>query len=489
VVLREARPVEMVFRGLTFMITSSRTETATPDGPDARQNDAVIFAAERAATAAAHDEDATESDQQAAPHTRRGMDHFLIEGGRPLSGTVSISGAKNAVLPLMAAALLAPGRHVFRNVPRLKDVTTMASVLEVLGARCALEDHTLTVDTSGVNSVEAPYELVRTMRASVYVLGPLLARFGRARVSLPGGCAWGPRPVDLHIRGIQRLGAEVEIDHGYIAATSERLHGAKIILDVTSVGATGNILMAASLADGVTVIENAACEPEITALADYLNAMGAHVTGQGTKRIEVTGAGSLTPAEADVIPDRIEAGTFMVAGSITGSTIRLQDVNPDHLTAVTRKLEAAGTRVVADGTEMIISGPDRSEAVNVLTAPFPGFPTDMQAQIMALATTARGASVITDTIYADRFTHVAELQRLGADIHLDRNVAIVNGVRQLKAAPVMATDIRASAGLILAALCAEGETHISRIYHIDRGYEAIEAKLSALGASVRRERG
>ncbi len=414
------------------------------------------------------------------------MDYFLIEGGRTLNGRVAVGGAKNAVLALMPAAILAPGVHTFRNVPDLRDTRTMMQVLETLGARCVLTDHTLTVDTSTVTALEAPYELVKTMRASVYVLGPLLARFRSARVSLPGGCAWGPRPVDLHIAGMQALGATVEIDHGFITATAEQLRGGSIDLDVTSVGATGNIMMAAALADGVTVIENAACEPEITALGEYINAMGGRVTGLGTKRVQVEGVRELRAAETDVIADRIEAGTFMAAAAITGSTLRLANVIPDHLTAVTHKFEAMGVRVACDGADLIVSGPDRLDAVSVLTAPFPGFPTDMQAQIMAMATIAKGTSVITETIYHDRFTHVAELKRMGADIRLDRNVAIVSGARHLTGAPVMATDLRASACLILAALVADGETKISRIYHVDRGYEAIEQRLNALGASVQR---
>lgn len=424
--------------------------------------------------------------EEAAP--KRGMDYFVIEGGRPLSGTVPIGGAKNAVLPLMTAALLAPGRHVFHNVPLLRDVDTMARVLEVLGARCQRTDHSLLVDTTDVSSVEAPYDLVRTMRASVYVLGPLLARYGHARVSLPGGCAWGPRPVDLHIRGMEMLGAEVTLEHGYIVANAERLRGASIHHAVTSVGATGNIMMAAALAEGVTVIDNAACEPEITALGEYLVQMGARIRGLGTTRVEIEGVRDLTPGEVSVIPDRIEAGTFLVAGAITGSTIRLRHVNTDHLTAVIRVLEAMGSRIVGDNHDLVVSGPERSDAGTVETEPFPGFPTDMQAQVMALASIARGTSTITETIYHDRFTHVPELNRLGADIRVDGNVATIHGVRHLSGATVMATDLRASAALILAALCAEGETTIRRIYHIDRGYENIEEKLAALGASVRRGR-
>lgn len=422
------------------------------------------------------------------PDVKRGMDFFLVEGGRPLAGVIPISGAKNAVLPLMSAALMAPGRHVFHNVPRLRDVSTMARVLEVLGAACTFEGHTLIVDTTHADKWEAPYELVKTMRASIYVLGPLLARLGHARVSLPGGCAWGPRPVDLHIGAMEQFGAELEIDHGYIVAHSDRLRGARIVHQQVSVGATAQIMMAAALADGVTVLENAAAEPDVVALADYINAMGGHITGHGTKHIEIEGVRELRAAEATVIPDRIEAGTFLVAGAITGSTLRLTGVAAEHIAATIHVCEAMGAHVLLDGSDVIVSGPDRPHAANVTTAPFPGFPTDMQAQIMALASVARGTSVLSETIYHDRFTHVAELRRLGADIKLEGAVAIINGVRHLSGAPVMATDLRASACLILAALCADGETKITRIYHVDRGYETIETKLNAVGARIVRDR-
>ncbi len=422
------------------------------------------------------------------PDVKRGMDFFLVEGGRPLAGTIPVSGAKNAALPLMSAALLAPGRHVFHNVPRLRDVSTMARVLEVLGATCTFEGHTLIVDTTNAHGWEAPYELVKTMRASIYVLGPLLARLGRARVSLPGGCAWGPRPVDLHIGAMERFGAEVAIEHGYIVAQSPRLTGARIVHQNVSVGATAQIMMAAALADGVTVLENAAAEPDVVALAEYINAMGGRISGHGTKHIEIEGVRELHAAEATVIPDRIEAGTFLVAAAITGSTLRLTGVAAEHIAAIIHACEAMGAQVLLDGADVVVSGPDRPEAASVTTAPFPGFPTDMQAQFMSLAAIARGTSVLTETIYHDRFTHVAELRRLGADIKLEGAVAIINGVRHLSGAPVMATDLRASACLILAALCADGETKITRIYHVDRGYEAIETKLNAVGARVVRDR-
>jgi len=415
------------------------------------------------------------------------LEKIVVEGGRTLRGEVAVSGAKNAALPIMAATLLAPGLHRIHNVPRLRDVRTMGRLLELLGAEVSADGHTLTIDTSGVKHTEAPYELVKTMRASIYVLGPLLARYGRARVSLPGGCAWGPRPVNLHIRGMQELGASVELDHGYIVAEAERLKGAEIAFDVTSVGATGNLMMAAVLAEGRTVIENAACEPDIVDLAGYLKAMGARVEGVGTKRVVIHGVEELVPSEYTIIPDRIEAGTFMVAGAMVGEEVKVTGCRPEHCTALIAKLEEAGVRVEVSGDSVCVRGVDRPEPIRVSTAPYPGFPTDMQAQITALLTVARGTSVVTDTIYLDRFTHVPELARLGADIELDANVAVVKGVESLSGAPVMATDIRASAALILAGLRAKGRTDVSRIYHIDRGYEAIEKKLSALGASIWRE--
>jgi len=415
------------------------------------------------------------------------VEKIVIEGGRTLNGEVAVGGAKNVALPIMTATLLAPGLHKIRNVPRLRDVRTMSRLLELLGAQVRAEGHTLTIDTTEVTSTEAPYELVKTMRASIYVLGPLLGRYGKARVSLPGGCAWGPRPVNLHIRGMEELGAEVELDHGYIVAKAGKLRGAEIAFDITSVGATGNIMMAAVLADGVTVIENAACEPDIVDLAGFLSAMGAKIEGAGTKRVVIEGVGSLRPAEYSIIPDRIEAGTFMVAGALTGGEVKVTGCKPGHCTAVIAKLEEAGVAVDVAGDCVTVKGVGRPAPIKVSTAPYPGFPTDMQAQIIALASVSTGTSVVTDTIYHDRFTHVPELARLGADIELDANVAVVKGVESLSGAPVMATDIRASAALILAGLRATGRTDVSRIYHIDRGYEAIEKKLSALGAKIWRE--
>jgi UDP-N-acetylglucosamine 1-carboxyvinyltransferase len=418
-----------------------------------------------------------------------GMDEVWIEGGRRLKGTVAVSGSKNATLPVLTATLLAPGIYRFTNVPNLRDVSTMLELLSLFGVRSRREDgQALFVDSTGAHNAEAPYDLVKTMRASVYVLGPLLARFGEARVSLPGGCAWGPRPVDLHIKGMQQLGADIEIEHGYIVARREKLKGSVIRFEISSVGATGNILMAAAAADGQTVIENAACEPEIEALARFLDSMGARIGGIGTTRLTVEGKGGLHPADAAMIPDRIEAGTFLAAAAITGGDIEATSVEPDHLTAVIEKLQEAGAQCTVGARSVRVRAPQRVKPLQVTTAPYPGFPTDMQAQFMALLSVADGTSTIIDTIYQDRFTHVAELQRLGADIRVEGNTATVHGVPALSGAPVMATDLRASAALILAGLVARQETRVSRIYHLDRGYERIEEKLQGLGAAIRRVR-
>jgi UDP-N-acetylglucosamine 1-carboxyvinyltransferase len=415
------------------------------------------------------------------------VEKIVIEGGHELRGDVVVGGAKNAALPIMAATLLAPGAHTIRNVPRLRDVNTMSRLLEMLGARIERDGHVLKIDTANVDSTEAPYELVKTMRASIYALGPLLGRFGKARVSLPGGCAWGPRPVNLHIKGMQDLGARVELEHGYIVAESTGLKAAKIHFDVTSVGATGNIMMAAALAEGETVIENAACEPDIEDLAGFLSAMGTRVEGAGSKRLVIHGGGDLRPVDYSIIPDRIEAETFMVAGAMAGGEVTVRDCRPDHCSAVISKLGRSGAHVRVGERHVIVSPSGRPKPVKVATDPYPGFPTDMQAQITAMATVASGTSTVTDTIYLDRFTHVPELGRLGADIELDGNVAVIRGVESLSGAPVMATDIRASAALILAGMIASGRTDVSRIYHIDRGYEGIEKKLSGLGARIWRE--
>jgi UDP-N-acetylglucosamine 1-carboxyvinyltransferase len=414
------------------------------------------------------------------------MDRIVVNGGNRLRGEVRISGAKNATLPMMAATLLTRGRSTLSNVPSLRDVRTMGHVLRVLGAQVDYNDHSMTIDTANCSYCEAPYELVKTMRASVCVLGPVLARNGHARVSLPGGCAWGPRPVDFHIHAMKELGADIELDHGYIVASAERLRGGSIHFDTSSVGATENAMMAATLAEGTTVITNAAREPEIGALGDFLAAMGARISGHGTDTITIEGVDELEPADAAVIPDRIEAGTFMAAAAITGGDVLLTGARRDHCSAAALKISEAGAEIVEEDGGIRVRGPVWPKSVNVTTAPYPGFPTDMQAQMMALMTIADGTSVITDTIYVDRFSHVPELRRLGADIAIDRNVAVVAGVRRLSGAKVMATDLRASAALILAGLIAEGETEVSRVYHIDRGYEAIEEKLAGLGAAIQR---
>ena len=414
------------------------------------------------------------------------MDKLRITGGRPLEGAVRISGAKNAALPVMAATLLAPGVHRLRNVPRLRDTQTFARVLELLGARVSFEGNLLTIDTLGVNSVEAPYELVKTMRASIYVLGPLLARFGRAKVSLPGGCAWGPRPVNLHLSGLRAMGAALDIEHGYIVGQDVKLKGANIGFDVVSVGATAQLMMAAVLAEGTTTLENVALEPDVTVLGEVLVACGARIEGLGSRRLTIQGVSTLRPIDTTIIPDRIEAATFAAAAATTRGTIRLEGVVPEHFEVVLRKLEEAGCALQRGADSVTVSGPQRPRPMNVVTQPFPGFPTDMQAQTIAVCALADGTSVIEDTIYFDRFTHVPELARMGARIELKGNVAVVKGVDRLYGAQVMATDLRASASLVIAALAAEGETLIDRIYHLDRGYEALEKKFSALGARIQR---
>jgi len=416
------------------------------------------------------------------------MEKFVIIGGQKLSGTVEISGAKNSVLALMPATILASGTYKIYNTPDLRDVKTMSQVLMEMGVVVKFENHVLTINTENISKFEAPYELVKKMRASIYVLGPLVGRFGYARVSLPGGCAWGPRPVDLHIEGIRKLGAEVELDAGYIVAKAKQLKGAKIHFDKPSVGATGNIMMASVLAKGTTVIENAAKEPEIVQLGEFLISMGARINGLGTDKIEIEGVDALHPADIVTIPDRIEAGTFLVAGAITGGRIKVEKCNPSHFEALLLKLEDAGCHLNIGADFVEIEAPDEIKPVDVTTAVYPGFPTDMQAQWIALMSIANGTSVITETIFYDRFKHVPELVRLGADIEVNENVAIVRGVKKLKGTKVMSTDLRASASLILAGLVAEGRTEVLRIYHIDRGYEHIEKKLQQLGAQIWREK-
>ena len=414
------------------------------------------------------------------------MDKIIIEGQNSLSGSVPISGAKNAVLPIMAAALMGKGRATITRVPDLRDTRTMIRLMEIIGAVCEYENGTLTVDGSIVDNPEAPYELVKTMRASFYVLGPLLARFGEVRVSLPGGCAWGPRPVDFHLKGLEKLGAKITLENGYIIARSERLQGAEIQFEFPSVGATGNIVMAAATAAGTTIIRNAAREPEIVQLCDYLNQMGSNISGQGTTTLIIKGVESLESADIAVIPDRIETGTFLTAGALLGE-ITLKDVYPHHLDSVLMKLKEAGCTIRTTSDTITISPADSIQAVDITTAVYPGFPTDLQAQWIALMTLARGSSMVTDTVYHDRFSHIPELNRLGANIRVDQNTAFVRGVKNLVGAPVMSTDIRASASLIIGGLIAKGTTEVNRVYHIDRGYEQIEDKFSALGAKIWRE--
>ena len=416
------------------------------------------------------------------------MDKLIVTGGTPLRGEISISGAKNAALPVLVASLLTNETVSIGNVPHLQDITTTMELLGRMGVRLVVGDKmVIEADSSQNTSVRAPYELVKTMRASILVLGPLLARFGEAEVSLPGGCAIGSRPVNLHIKGLQAMGAEINLEGGYIRARAKRLKGARIFMDLVSVTGTENIMMAATLADGTTIIENAAREPEVVDLAKCLMAMGAKIRGAGTDEITVEGVEQLHGAVHDVIPDRIETGTYLVAAAMTGGSVRLRNARPDLLQAVLEKLREAGA-VIETGPNWIsldMQG-KRPKAVTVRTAPYPAFPTDMQAQFIALNAIAEGSGTVTETIFENRFMHVYELQRMGASIDMEGNTAIVRGVKSLKGAPVMATDLRASASLALAGLVAEGETIVDRIYHIDRGYECIEEKLAQLGARIRR---
>jgi len=416
------------------------------------------------------------------------MDKLIIEGGRRLEGKVAISGAKNAVLPILAATLLTSGRNKISGVPRVRDVFTMIRLLSELGARLeSFEGDTLVIDTSGVNNPEAPYELVSTMRASCMVLGPLLARLGQAKVSLPGGCAIGARPMDLHIKGLEALGAEIDLIQGYIHGTAERgLKGNHVYFDTVTVTGTANLMMAATLAHGETILENAAREPEIVFLADVLARAGAKIEGQGTDVIIIQGVAALKPVECRIFPDRIEAGTYMIAAAITGGDVEITGCVPQHLEPLIHKLQSAGIQVEAGDRSLRVKGDGCFSAVDIKTQPHPGFPTDLQAQMMALMTLAQGQSIIVENVFENRFMHAAELGRMGAEIVLDGHTAIVKGVDQLWGASLMATDLRASASLVLAALAAEGESVISRVYHIDRGYEAMENKLVQLGANIRR---
>ncbi len=415
------------------------------------------------------------------------MDKIVVAGGKQLKGTIPVSGSKNAVLPIMAATLLADGEYRLHNVPELRDVITMQKMLSGIGSRVSMESHAMRILSPPSPRLEAPYDLVKTMRASIYVLGPMVSRFGYARVSLPGGCAWGPRPVNLHIEGLQKLGAQINIEEGYIIAKAKRLKGAHIVFDTPSVGATGTLLMASVLAEGRTVIENAAMEPEMTSLVSFLKKMGAKISGEGSPLLEIEGVQTLSASNMDIIADRIETGTFLAACHIVGGKIRVTGTNPSYVTAVVQKLRDSGA-LIREGSDWIeIESDGKCQPINVTTAVYPGFPTDMQAQWMALMSIAGGSSIIRDEIFLDRFTHVAELKRLGADITLDNNVAIVKGVKKLSGAPVMSTDLRASASLIIAGLVACGRTDISRVYHIDRGYEHIEVKLKDVGAEIWRE--
>jgi UDP-N-acetylglucosamine 1-carboxyvinyltransferase len=416
----------------------------------------------------------------------RPVEKFVIKGGYRLNGAVSVSGAKNAALPIMAAFLLAPGRSVLTRVPNLRDIHTMSNLLETLGAKIVFEGGQLSIDASRLTSHEAPYNLVSRMRASFYVLGPLLARYGQARVSLPGGCAWGPRPVNLHLEGLRALGAELEVEHGYVVAKASRLVGTEFHFDISSVGATAQIMMAATLAEGRTVLSNAACEPDVVTLAECLQSMGAKIQGAGTRVIVIDGSPELRPATFENIPDRIEAGTFLILGAMAGGRVSVEGVRPDHLDATVDVVRRVGAKVSVERNRVLVEGAERLRATDVVTEIYPGYPTDLQAQVMACLAIAQGTSRISETIYHDRFSHVPELRRLGASIEMDGSVAIVAGVEKLQGAHVRSMDLRGSACLILAGLVAEGETHVTHVHHLDRGYARLEEKLCGIGARVYR---
>jgi UDP-N-acetylglucosamine 1-carboxyvinyltransferase len=414
------------------------------------------------------------------------MEKMIIEGGYRLVGEVPVSGAKNAALPLFAASLLTEGWVTLHNVPALADIRTISRLLRQMGVKTEGDSGTVKLNASGVHSYEAPYNLVKTMRASVLVLGPLAAKWKRARVSLPGGCAIGARPINLHLKGLEALGAQVELKHGYVEAAADRLKGAEIYFDIATVTGTENIMMAAALAKGRTVLKNAAREPEVVELAKALNQMGAKIQEAGNQVIIIDGVEELHPIEYTIMPDRIEAGSFMVAAGITQGNVKLLNCNLSHMEAVTAKLKEAGLEIFPEGGGVKVIGPVNIKPVDVKTLPYPGFPTDMQAQIMALMCLANGLSVINETVFENRFMHVSELKRMGADIRIEGGNAIVRGLTNLTGAPVMATDLRASASLVLAGLAAEGTTEVSRIYHLDRGYEKLDNKLNKLGAKIRR---
>ncbi len=414
------------------------------------------------------------------------MDKIIVEGGKTLKGEVKIGGAKNAALPILISSLLTDGWNTYHNVPDLKDIQSVKLLLEKLGAKVETDKNIVRINTGGLCSHEAPYELVRKMRASVLVIGPLVARLKKARVSLPGGCAIGARPINLHLKGLSLLGASVELNHGYVEASTCGLTGNEIFFDMPTVTGTENLMMAATLAKGISVLRNAAREPEIIALADVLNKMGANIDGAGTSVITICGVSSLNPVSVRIMPDRIEAGTFMVAAALTSGDVKLTDCEPDHVKAIINKLRLIGAKIETGSNSIRIKGADKIASIDLKTLPYPGFPTDMQAQFMVLMSVAKGVSIICETIFENRFIHVSELKRMGADIAISGNTAMVKGVPMLSGAPVMATDLRASASLILAGLIAKGKTEIDRVYHLDRGYESIEKKFSGLGASIRR---
>ncbi len=416
------------------------------------------------------------------------MDKIIVEGGRRLAGEVRIGGAKNAALPILAAAILTDGECVFENVPDLKDVHSFIDLLVQLGATADFSDHTVRVDGSGINNHEASYELVRKMRASILVLGPLVARLGKARVSLPGGCAIGARPINFHLKGMEALGADIHLEHGYVDVTADQLTGNTIYFDIPTVTGTENLMMAAALAEGVTILRNAAREPEIIALADVLNQMGADIKGAGTSDITITGVPALSPVSTAIIPDRIETGTFMAAAALTGGDLTLTHCRPDHMAGQINKFRQTGADLTVTDHTIRIVGTGTIASVDIKTLPYPGFPTDMQAQFMVLMSVATGLSVITETIFENRFIHVSELRRMGANVAVTGNSALITGVDHLSGAPVMASDLRASASLVLAGLVATGKTEINRVYHLDRGYESLEEKFAALGAAIWREK-
>ena len=414
------------------------------------------------------------------------MDKIIVEGGRSLKGQVRISGAKNAALPILVSSLLTEGLNTYSNVPDLKDIASIKELLSNMGARAETQGNTVYVDTGRILSYEAPYDVVRKMRASILVLGPMVARLQKARVSLPGGCAIGARPINLHLKGLARLGADIKLEHGYVQAIAKKLKGAEIYFDTVTVTGTENLMMAAVLAEGTTILRNAAREPEIVALAEVLNKMGADIQGAGTAVITIKGVSSLQPVSVSIIPDRIETGTFMIAAALTHGDVTLVGCEPDHVGACIHKLRRAGIRIRTHENSIHVDGNDEIISVDVKTQPYPGFPTDMQAQFMVLMSIANGTSMISETIFENRFIHISELKRMGADIKISGNTAMVKGVSGLSAAPVMASDLRASASLILAGLVAEGKTIVNRVYHLDRGYEALEQKFSELGAAIKR---